>query len=77
MIADHLPFEAELRKDLDRYALRGIVYDLAVKWSGIWPQPEQYSVKGRFVDLGLNAVGRVPGFTGLERGASGERGIRL
>lgn len=78
MIADHLPFEPELRKDLDRYALRGSVYDLAVKWSGSWPQPGQYSVKGRFVDLGLNAVGRIPGFTGVSGNIDGnERGGTL
>ena len=78
MIADDLPFEPELRKDLDRYALRGSVYDLAVKWSGSWPQPGQYSVKGRFVDLGLNAVGRVPGFTGVSGNIDGnERGGTL
>lgn len=78
MIADHLPFEPELRKDLDRYALRGSVYDLAVKWSGGWPQLVEYSVKGRFVDLGLNAVGKIPGFTGVSGNIDGnERGGTL
>ena len=77
-IADRLPFEPELRKELDRYALRGSVYDAAVKWSGSWPQPGQYNVRGRFADLGLNAVGRMPGFAGVSGNIDGtERGGTL
>ena len=56
--ADNLPFNAALRKEMDAYAPRGSLYDVAIKWTGEWPQPEQYSVKSRFVNLGLNAVGR-------------------
>ncbi len=63
--ADNLPFNAALRRELDHYAPRGSLYDVAVKWTGEWPQPELYSVKSRFVNLGLNAVGRKPGFQGV------------
>ena len=63
--ADNLPFNAALRKEMDAYAPRGSLYDVAIKWTGEWPQPEQYSVKSRFVNLGLNAVGRKPGFQGV------------
>ena len=63
--ADHLPINAELRKELDAYGLRGSLYDVALKWNGDWPQPERYSVKARFVNLGLNAVGSKPGFKGV------------
>ena len=65
-------------KDSINTRLRGSVYDVAVKWSGGWPQPGQYSVKGRFVDLGLNAVGRIPGFAGVSGNIDGsERGGML
>ncbi|MBI4192775.1 MAG: TIGR02099 family protein [Betaproteobacteria bacterium] len=77
-LADHLPFVPELRKEIDSYAPRGSLYDVAVKWSGSWPQPQQYSVKGRFVNLGLNAVGRIPGFVGVSGHIDGnERGGTL
>ena len=77
-LADHLPFEPELRKELDSYAPRGSVYDLAVKWNGSWPQPQQHSVKARFVNLGLNALGRIPGFGGVSGNIDGsERGGTL
>ncbi len=65
VFADNLPLNAEFRRELDRYAPRGSLYDVVVKWTGEWPQPEQYSVKSRFVNLGLNAVGRKPGFQGV------------
>jgi uncharacterized protein (TIGR02099 family) len=77
-LADHLPLEPGLRKQLGNYAPRGSAYGVAVKWSGSWPQPAQYSVKGRFVNLGLNAVGRVPGFAGVSGHLDGdERGGTL
>ncbi|MDP2707647.1 MAG: DUF3971 domain-containing protein, partial [Burkholderiales bacterium] len=77
-LADHLPLEPELRKELDRYAPRGKVHDVVVKWSGSWPQPAQYSVKGSFANLGLNAVGRIPGFAGASGNIDGtERGGTL
>ena len=45
-LADHLPFEAEVRKEFEAYAPRGSFYDVAVKWTGHWPRPEaEYGVK--------------------------------
>ena len=77
-LADHLPFERELREEIDRYAPRGNVHDVWVKWHGSWPRPAQYSVKGRFADLGLKAVGRIPGFAGVSGDIDGtERGGTL
>jgi len=77
-LADHLPLAPDLRKALADYAPRGSVYDVAVKWNGSWPQPKQYSVKARFVNLGLNAVDRLPGFAGVSGSIDGsERGGTL
>ena len=77
-LADHLPFEAELRKEFEAYAPRGSFYDVALKWTGEWPRPEQYAVKARFVNLGLNAVGRLPGLAGVSGSIDGsERGGTL
>ena len=77
-LADHLPFEPELRKGLDRFAPHGSVYDLTAKWSGSWPQPNQYTAKAKFVDVGWSASGRVPGFSGANGNIDGnERGGTL
>jgi uncharacterized protein (TIGR02099 family) len=77
-LADHLPFEAELRKEFEAYAPRGSFYDVALKWAGQWPRPDQYAVKARFVNLGLNPVGRLPGLAGVSGSIDGsERGGTL
>lgn len=77
-LADHLPFEAELRKEFETYSPRGSLYDVALKWTGQWPRPDQYAVKTRFVNLGLNAVGRLPGLAGVSGTIDGsERGGTL
>ena len=77
-LADHLPFEPELRKEIEIYAPHGSFYDVAIKWTGQWPQPRQYSVKARFLNLGLNPAGRLPGFAGVSGRIDGtERGGTL
>ena len=47
---------------------------MAAKWSGPWPQPQQYSLKARFVNLGLNAVGQLPGLAGVSGTVDGTEG---
>lgn len=64
-LADRLPLGAETRRQLAEYSPKGTFYDTAVRWSGDWGNPQQYSVRGRFQNLSLNRVGRVPGFTGV------------
>ncbi|MEO7726189.1 MAG: YhdP family protein [Burkholderiales bacterium] len=77
-LADHLPLDAALRKEFEAYAPRGSFYDVAVKWTGEWPRPQQYGVKARFVNLGLNAVGQMPGLAGVSGSVDGsERGGTL
>jgi len=75
VLADHLPFEPELRKEFDAFSPRGTLYDVVVKWTGSWPRPQQYAAKARFVDLALKPVGRLPGFAGVSGNVDGnERG---
>lgn len=77
-LADHLPFDAGVRKELEAFAPRGSFYDVGMKWTGEWPGPDQYSVKARFANLGLNAVGRLPGLDGVTGSVDGsERGGTL
>ncbi len=77
-LADHLPLDVALRKEFEAYAPRGSFYDVAMKWTGEWPRPRQYGVKARFVNLGLNAVGQLPGLAGVSGSIDGsERGGTL
>jgi uncharacterized protein (TIGR02099 family) len=77
-LADHLPFDPALRKEFENYAPRGSFYDVAMKWTGQWPQPQQYSAKARFVNLGMKPVGQLPGLSGVSGSVDGtERGGTL
>lgn len=73
-LADHLPFSPEVRRECEAFAPRGSFYDVAVKWSGQWSQPQQYSLKARFVNLGLNALGQLPGLAGVSGTIDGTEG---
>jgi uncharacterized protein (TIGR02099 family) len=64
-LADHLPLGQETRKQLAEYSPRGSLREVAVRWSGDWSEPHQYSARGRFQRLSLNRSGRIPGFTGI------------
>lgn len=70
-LADRLPLEGEVRKTLVELAPKGSLQDLAVRWTGSWPEPEQYSARGRFENLSLHRFGRIPGFTGVSGNIDG------
>ena len=64
-LADYLPLSDDLRREIAGYAPRGELYEVAIKWNGSWPQPRQYSIKSKFTGVGMQPVGRLPGFAGL------------
>jgi uncharacterized protein (TIGR02099 family) len=64
-LADALPLENDLRKQLQAYSPRGVLHDVVIRWKGDWPAPQQYSVRGRFESLAINRVGNMPGLAGL------------
>ncbi len=70
-LVDHLPLEAEMRRKLVDFAPRGSVHDVLMKWTGSWPRPAQYSVRGRFDKVSLNRQGDIPGFKGVSGNIDG------
>ena len=64
-LADHLPLGTETRKRLAEFSPKGRLSEVAVRWSGDWSEPREYSARGRFQRLSLNRSGRIPGFTGI------------
>lgn len=77
-LADRLPIGDGARKQLAEYAPRGALYDVTVRWTGDWGEPQSHSVRGRFENLALNRAGRVPGFSGVSGSVeSGDRGGML
>lgn len=76
-LADFLPLEANLRAQLNAYAPRGRVSNLNVQWQGALEKPDSYKIpdsyriKGRFDNLALRQVGKMPGFSGLTADVDG------
>ena len=64
-LADHLPFDADVRKRLEALSPRGRLFDAVVKWDGALPVPAKYDARGRFEGLTVNRVGALPGLKGV------------
>jgi uncharacterized protein (TIGR02099 family) len=64
-LAGYLPLDPDLRAKLDMYAPRGRVSDLDARWRGTAAKPLSYKLTGRFENLAVNQVGRMPGFSGV------------
>lgn len=65
-IAAYLPMDTMVRQKLAALAPRGVVHELQLAWTGEPDALATYRGKARFENLGLNASGLVPGFSGLD-----------
>ncbi len=78
-LLDYLPVPREAKAQAHRYAPRGRLLDASIVWTGESPgAASAWRVKGRFEELGVNAVEALPGVTGLTGSIEGdERGGRV
>src|SRR5665811_326431 len=70
-LAKYLPLQADLRSGLDAYAPSGRVTDLGVAWQGTLEKPDNLKIKGRFDNLAVRQVGKMPGFSGFTADVDG------
>ena len=64
-VGEYVPLPGDARKALVAIAPKGRLTDVAFGWRGDIEQPETYSARGRFADLGMKPYERVPGFDRL------------
>ena len=65
-LLEYFPVPRELRTQVPRFAPRGRIADAAFSWTGEDArQAKAYSLKGRFEDVGVNAVDAMPGVSGM------------
>ena len=64
-LAEFLPFPAALRSRLAELAPRGNLLDLRFEWKGRLPDASEFTARGRFAGLAMNAWGAIPGFEGI------------
>ena len=65
-VADRLPFDEEIRRELVSFDPQGRVKDFECTVTGPFDQPTSFRVKGRFEGLGVRPAPRWPGFAGLD-----------
>jgi len=62
-LLDYFPVPRDVKGQVVRFAPRGRITQAAVSWTG--DGAKAYAVKGRFEDLAINAVDKLPGVSGL------------
>ncbi len=72
-LANFLPIPADLRGVLDSYAPSGKVEGLSAKWQGLPTSLRGFSVKGKFENISVRQVGKMPAFTGLSAEIDGDQ----
>jgi uncharacterized protein (TIGR02099 family) len=65
-LLDYFPVPRDVKAQVLRFAPRGRIADAALVWTGEGAvKAIKYTIKGRFEDLAVNAVDRIPGVSGL------------
>ena len=64
-LSEYLPLSDAQRGKLRAWSPQGLFKSLDLKWEGEPAAPKQYSFKSDFQKLGVNSVGKVPGFSNL------------
>jgi len=64
-LAAYLPFPRQARERLAASDPRGVISNLKVAWTGNVEDPQSYTLRAGFSDLGAEAYGRIPKFSGL------------
>src|SRR6202521_4132159 len=66
------PVDPRLRTQVAQYTPSGTVSDFFFHWTGNFPFPAKYSIKGNVARGAFKAVGNVPGVSGLDATVAGD-----
>ena len=64
-LSDYLPLSEAQRKQLSAWSPQGTFKTLTLKWRGPKEAPQEYSLQGDFSNLGIQALGKLPGFANV------------
>jgi len=64
-LSEYLPLSDAQRARLQEASPQGAFKRLALAWNGPPEAPQEYHVKGEFSNLGIRALGKLPGFTNV------------
>lgn len=72
-LINFVPVPANLRAELDAYAPRGKVENLHAQWQGTPQHLNSFTLSGKFENMALRQVGKMPGFSGLTADINGNQ----
>ena len=71
-LLEYFPVPRDTKQQILRFAPRGRIVEASLSWDAAQPSRE-YTVKGRFEDLGVNAVDNFPGAWGVSGSIDGSQ----
>jgi len=71
LLGEYLPLPPHVRTILAEAAPQGSLADMHFNWQGPLTNPQRYSVRGRFEQLGMRAYASLPGFNGVSGNIDG------
>lgn len=72
-LASHFPFDEVSRRRLAAFEPRGRLDDLNLAWQGAMGQPDNWTIRAEFRDIGVNPEGALPGLVGISGQVEGDQ----
>jgi uncharacterized protein (TIGR02099 family) len=64
-VVEYLPIDGSIRDKFNKLLPCGEIHSMQAEWDGVWSDPVNLSVKGKFNDIGMNSFKSLPAFRGV------------
>ena len=64
-LMEYLPIDRSIRDQFNKLLPHGEIHSMQAKWSGVWSDPVNLSIKGKFNNIGMNSFESLPKFRGI------------
>ncbi len=64
-LVKYLPIDVSIRDQFNKLLPHGEIHSMQAEWDGVWSDPVNLSVKGKFNNIGMNSFKSLPVFRGV------------
>jgi uncharacterized protein (TIGR02099 family) len=64
-LVEYLPIDESIRDQFNKLLPHGEIHSMQAEWDGLWSDPVNLSVKGKFNNIGMNSSKSLPAFRGV------------
>jgi uncharacterized protein (TIGR02099 family) len=64
-LVEYLPIDGSIRDQFNKLLPHGEIHSMQAEWDGVWSDPVNLSVRGKFNDIGMNSFKSLPAFRGV------------